>query len=374
MWFFWLTAAAWAIAGLWMWRRSEEITFWEWVAGSITAVLLAAIFQTMAVMGMTDDIETHSAQATNLRHIPEWVESYTYRVPHTVKVGKTTMTYYTTHTGYQTHYQEWHLLTDTGDDRSLEPDQYAWAQQVGQGKVTREAGDRRTWKEDSRMVSGDPQDDIVSGFKVTIPVTSLHHWENRVKAAPTVFSFPRLPPGTPVWPYPVNHDLLHSDRVLGPATITALPWDQMNARLGPSKHVNVILCRFLQGPEMAGWQKAAWVGGKKNDLVICYGGPDPKKPTWVEVFGWTRSELVKANLKTLFLHGPVDNTIIPAVEAEISKNFQARDWHEFDYITIQPPTWSLVTFFLVLGVVQGGLWWWFHNNDIDRRPRRWHWR
>ena len=53
--------------------------------------------------------------------------------------------------------------------------------------------------------------------------------------------------------------------------ISARKWDELNARLGPSKQVNLIIVR-LKMPQEARDLEAKWVGGKKNDLVLTYDG------------------------------------------------------------------------------------------------------
>lgn len=114
------------------------------------------------------------------------------------------------------------------------------------------------------------------------------------------------------------------------------------------------------------YQEAKWIGGKKNDLVICFGGViKTNAPQWVYVFGWTEQALVKQNLQTLVLQHPINDDIIPLISAEVSKNYVIKDWHKFDYITIEPPAWSYVAYFLVMLITQAGLYIYFHVKNFD---------
>ena len=154
-------------------------------------------------------------------------------------------------------------------------------------------------------------------------------------------------------------------------------WDCMNSGLGPVKKVNVIIIGFPPGSveTLAKYQEAKWIGGKKNDLVLCYGvyapPEDPNtidwsKATWAYVFGWTESEDVKQNLKEMLLNSPVDSELIPKIEEEISKNYRIKDWSKLDYVAVEPPFWSILTMFVLTVLFQSGFITWAMLNDITK--------
>ena len=100
--------------------------------------------------------------------------------------------------------------------------------------------------------------------------------------------------------------------------------------------INLIIINFGNREQsIAEWQRASWIGGKKNDLVLCYAG-DSNKPKWVKVFGWTDSEIVKTELETLLMKG-VNESIIPKIKECIIKNYVIKDWSKFDYLTVEIP-------------------------------------
>ncbi len=185
-----------------------------------------------------------------------------------------------------------------------------------------------------------------------------------------------VPAGTPVFPYPASTDPFTSNRLLGCAktTVSTLAFDQMNARLGPVKHVNVILVGFVgHSMELAKSQEAAWVGGKKNDIVICYGYGDPHpdlhaKPDWVKCFGWAEHAVIKHDLEDIFLdaNGGVTDVVLPALEHEVAANWQIKDWHKFDYINIEPPAWSYFAFIGFLIVSQAGWYFFCHQEAFGK--------
>jgi hypothetical protein len=132
--------------------------------------------------------------------------------------------------------------------------------------------------------------------------------------------------------------------------------------LGAKKHVNLILVGFNNQPSTQAHRlRSKWFGGKKNDLVLCYGYQDGKV-TWAEVFSWSKSELCKSNLRTILLENPVDETIIPKIKHEVETNYTARDWKDFNYIQIEPPMWCYFVFSLCILGGLGAYYYWALNN------------
>ena len=360
-----------AVGGaLWVFRR--EVVWQEWLAGSVAAFLFAGIAHAMALYGMTTDTETWSGQVVQSREFSAWLEYYEYAVYRTEystdSKGHTTSHQVFDHWEPSTEYHSihWRCWSNIDTDYNITQARHHHLEQVFHDRHP-EPGDRTTFKHSSRMISGDPYDYVADAHTSWVePVTKAVRFENRVKAAPSVFSYVQPPPKT-VYDYPENSDPFSSDRLLGSAAIVGtFAWDQLNARLGPSKKVNVIMVGFKDQDDSYGhMQEARWIGGKKNDLVITFGG-NPKHPTWARVFGWTEHDLVKRNLESIILeHGALTETI-PLIEKEIRANYALKDWSKFDYISVEPPAWSYWVYALVLVLGQAGFWWWAINNDYSK--------
>jgi hypothetical protein len=377
MWIFYLLAFIPIIFGAILWITDKEIVWWEWLIGAATTFLMAGIFNYAAVHGMTDDKETWSGHITRIHHYPEWEERWTEHHSETTTDSKGhSHTHTWTTTEYDTHYEYWNAERDFGSYQDTERlDQSTFnelASSMG-GQIVEDG--MQSYDHNGTQISGDRHYYGVNNTRRYVaPVTAVKTFENRIKAAPSLFSFSSVPTNIPVYSWPENSDWLHSDRVLGTArgNIDCYQWDCLNSRLGSSKRVNLIIVGFGDKPEDYGhYQQAKWIGGKKNDLVICYGGGDQTHgATWAYVFGWTENELVKEDLKSLLMTQPINNQLIPAIEQEVRKNYVIKDWHKFDYITIEPPTWSYYVFFLVLILTQGGLYAWFHFGDVAKIQAR----
>jgi hypothetical protein len=185
-----------------------------------------------------------------------------------------------------------------------------------------------------------------------------------------VFSFVKVPDSVKVFEYPKNPSVWTSGRLLGTAkSVGIYEWDQMNARLGPLKKVNVIMVGFPPGTEtMRGqYQQAKWLGGKKNDLVITFAGSPGQTPEWVFTFGWTEQEMVKRLIDGYVAEMATDSAIIPGIEKYVRDHYVIKDWDKFDYLGIEPPGWSYIVFLLVMAAAQAGFYFFAHMNEFRTR-------
>lgn len=383
MWLFWAFAFVPIIAGLIMVFLDRKVAWQEWLISTIVAFLMAGLFQLCATIGMTHDIETWSGQVSKVEHHPQWVEQWieTHSESYpcgTDKDGSTTYcTRYWTTTEYDTHSEHWEATLDFGKDN--------YNINIAEGlynEIKHQLGDRIIdggtqsyhhfgvhWSGDNNIYATPNDTHFIR------PVTQTKSFVNKIKAAPSLFSYSKVPTNVAVFTWPETTEIFQSDRVMGTAKrcIDTFKWDQMNASLGATKKVNLIIVGFgNQSEEMAHYQEAKWIGGKKNDLVICYGGGSLIEPAqWVKVFGWTEKEIVKQELCSLLLENPINNELLPQIAETVRRDYIIKDWKKFDYITIEPPAWSYWVYFIVVILVQGCLYVWFHLNDLDSGEGRW---
>lgn len=361
------------VIGGFIWLFNKKVNWAEWLIGSAVAFVVAGAMHGIVIHGMTSDTETWSGMVSDAYYVPAWRERYTEHHSETYYTtdsdgNRTSHTRTWTTTEYTWHTEYWAVRTTIGSNEVSKTDYDRIVRRFG-GQTRKVKGDRSTMKSDSTMVAGDPNDYYaINSTGWVEPVTGIRTFENRVKAAPTTLSFAKVPAGVPVHPYPTNGNQFLSDRVVGHAisSVGLVEWDQLNARLGFSKKVNLIVVGWKEGDQSLGeYQRSHWVGGKKNDLVICFGG-DPRKPDWVFVFGWTEREDVKQNLVSILSDNGISTATIPLIEAEVRKNYTIKDWSKFDYITIPYPMWAFWWFIVIQLVTQGGLWAWFHFNEHEK--------
>lgn len=352
----------------------KEIIWWEWLAGSCTAFIVAGIVHVAAFKNQTSDFEILSGQIVNCRKFSAWQEFYLEAVYRTETYSTGSGKNRTTHTRRVfSHWRPctvWHnekfvAYSNIGHSFTINKDKYSnWRQEWKNEKSV--AGDRTTMKHGSRQIGGDPLDYIITCPQAVVePIHVKQSVVNRLKSAKSVFNFVQVSDEIKkkLFEYPDSNTAFISSRVLGAAKskISTKQWDILNAKLGPSKKVNLIIIGFNSADQMlAEYQRSHWIGGKKNDLVLTYGDG------WSKVFGWSDSDILKKELETLLLNNIIDESILPKIENAVINGYEKTNWRKFDHLTIEPSGLAWIWFWIVTVITQVGLWIFFHKNEINK--------
>ncbi len=347
--------------GFVLWLTRDEVHWVEWLSGSAAAFILAGIVHACAISGMVTDKEVWSGEIIHATFYPEWIEEYQEAHTYTTTDSdgnSTTHTYYTTE--HRTHEEYWEAYTDLDYSKGISKEFFKEIV-MNFNNLTTERPHKGGFD------GGDPH--IYVAYNKTgfiYPVTDIRRFSNRIKAAPTVFSFPSIPETVQVYSYPYPGNWRQSNRLINEKNISILEFDRLNSRLGFKKQVNLIMINFDErDSSIAQYQEAKFIGGKKNDLVLCY-GKRGNKANWAYCFGWTEEALCKRNLETILLNNRIDDSILPIIEKEVIKSYIRKDWHKFDYITIEPRNGTYTWFFVLMIITQGTIWGFFFFNDLKR--------
>jgi hypothetical protein len=367
MWSLYTLALLPLIIGFFVWLKCDKVNWVEWAGSSILALILAGVTHGIAIHGMTADTEVWSGQITRATHYPKWIEEYQQAHTYTTTDSKgrsTSHTYYTTE--HRTHPEYWEAKTDLETAHNISKDFFE--------QISHNFNNLTTEKpHKGGFDGGDPH--IYVAYNKTgyvYPVTTQKHFTNRIKAAPTVFSYPKIPADIKVVDYPYPAYWNESNRLINEPNISIINFDRFNTRLGFKKWVNVIFinCGDVD-PEVAQYQEAKFIGGKKNDIVVCYGKKKADQSAgWVYVFGWTEEEICKRDIETVLLNNPINNHILPLVEREIIEHYIIKDWTKFSYISIDIPLSVCMWYFLGMIIIQAGLYYWFVTNEVDKEGVR----
>lgn len=371
MWMFYFLACLPVVIGFALWLKNDKVVLWEWAAGAALAFLIAGIMHYVAFNNVTGDFETWSGRIVSATYEPAWRERYTETETYSCGTAKEPKTCTRTVTRYANYDENWYVTCTVNGDVDVSKEVYDLVMQKFGGTRVR-AEEQWRGHVGGTCVGGDNyryRTNNDTGF--VFPTNASQSVTNYIKGAPTLFGYSKVE-SPKVYEYPRNPSFMQSGRLLGTAskdfTIRAL--DLLNEQLGPTKKVNVVIVGFDSTDSSLGHlQEAKWIGGKKNDLVICYGNG------WSYVFGWTEKDICKRNLETIFLSGAKNDGLLPLVKAEIVANYTLVDWDKFNYISVSPPTWTYVVFFILQIIVQGGFYFFAHANEYDKFNRfRQHWR
>lgn len=219
------------------------------------------------------------------------------------------------------------------------------------------------------------------------PLTALavikeHTYENRIHAAHTVFEYKKLSPAelkrSEVHDYPSPVDG-RMNSILG---CDKFSWykeaevqrdihllNYIDGKYGPLRQCKTFVCLFKNKPISSAFaQEAYWEGGNKNEFVLCIGIDSvSRKLLWVKSFGWSTNKLVHVDAREEIMNQEYYNfyQVFKALDVKVLPNFKRKEFAEFNYITIEPPFWSIVTIFIISIVISIGTCIYIVKNDIN---------
>jgi len=205
-----------------------------------------------------------------------------------------------------------------------------------------------------------------------IPFFKRHSYENRVQAAPTLFSFESIDPvKTKVFEYPKN-DGLDNISIL---TETQLPnqskandlLNYYNGKYGASKQCHAYLIVFKnRGPDAGRNQESYWKGGGKNELVTTVGIDNSGKVLWAYVFSWSKDKMANIVIRDSLMRMQTFDAaqVVQLIGQEGVKKFKRRQFKDFDYISVQPSNTATVIVYILILLMSIG-WVIFKKVEMD---------
>lgn len=233
----------------------------------------------------------------------------------------------------------------------------------------------------SKSVYNEPDPARYTIIKPGDPVAKEHTYTNYIKAVPATLFRPasksllaRYGGKVPAYPDKV-YDFYKINRVLpiGVNVPDLAIWNQRLSEslktLGPMKQANaVIVLTNIADPDFFYAVQDAWLGGKKNDIVLVIGVTNlPAKASWVRVMALTQDELFQVKLRDsiLGLEEIKASGVIAALDKETRANFKRKRMRDFAYLDaeIGPPFWvmALTSGMLIFG--HGVFWFSMWRNE-----------
>lgn len=351
-----------------LWVSSRRITFGEWMRGSIVGLVVAGGFHIYTLKFPALDAHMRSGKVINAVHRPE-------RQTRQRKGAET-----------KRYDEAWYVTVAVGDREerfAISEEEFEdFREQFGATELVAVRAEGEFVGDSNNYVAVNHND-------VFIPAYTMRPFENRARVDRSVLSSAEPPEGSRLFDHPTEmskaklmaffavqivvmadssecvpkelqfFDWRKSERLLGHAAkdYSVEEWDRLNAELAPGTNVNLIMIGFDGESTLAHWQEAKWLGGKKNDLVLCYGSSTSSgKPAWTYCFGPTEDELVKRNLESLLLDNPPGDALLAKIKSEVSANYQPKELPALGYFEVPPPPSAIPTLILVMVVVQGGYW------------------
>lgn len=211
------------------------------------------------------------------------------------------------------------------------------------------------------------------------PTAVEHDYTNYIKAAPdTLFRHQGLVEKykgkLPAYPGGI-YDYYHLDRLVtrGVEVSGRRAWNadlsSLNAYLGTLKQTNMIVVLVQDQPQDYFYAlEQAWMGGKKNDIVLVIDVDAQMAPQWASVMAWTTQEIFKVRLRDAVMDDKVitRESVIEALREVVPRDYKRKPMKDFAYLksSITPSTTGWIVSLVIGLLVAGGLTYLFQVHDI----------
>jgi len=352
-----MVISIWPLIAKAIWKTS--INMLELLLNIIIPALIVMALVAIGAYSKTSDVQVINGEILSKeRNQGHYVESYSCHCV-TRTVGKTTTT--SCQTCYRDHYT------------------VEWLAKTNIGIVPFDSKDST-----SRAIYLSPDPLSYVKCEKGQPASLTSSWTNYIQAAPrSLFNsgISKNEFAGKIPTYPLPHDFYKMNRVLDVSSKLSPPIlkelnDKLNQELkilGPSKQANVVLIlTSIQDQSYRYAVENAWLGGKKNDIVV-FIGVEGNTIAWTDVMTWAKNinnESLQVKLRDdLFSLQKVNvDSIISVISSDIKSDFKRVHEDDFKYLEseIDPPTWAIVLA-LVLGLsCSFGLTYYFHKNEIGK--------
>jgi hypothetical protein len=221
------------------------------------------------------------------------------------------------------------------------------------------------------------------------PCSGEFSYTNYIKAVPdslfnmSAADFKNFIPLVPQ--YPTVYGKYHVDHVItmGLSVPDIRDWNDYLAgklrKLGPASQANIIIVLVNTADQTYRHAlETAWLGGKKNDIIVIAGVTNYPKVDWVDTI--TLGQNSGNGLMTVKIRDDImaldtienGQAVIDTIAANVANHFDRKPMADFEYLKddIQPATWVVVTAFILAFLLSAILTWVFHVYDPFGSNRR----
>jgi hypothetical protein len=355
----------------------NKVAFWEPLIPIVLTLIVIAIFRYIGISSLTKDTEYWGNYATSVRWYQDWDEWITQTCTRSYPCGTDSkgQTTYCTET-YDCSYRQYHpeywvvVLNDKQEINIAKSYYDKLRSRFGAKDIFVDMG-RHYYTDDGDMY----QTNYPNTYQAFEYFATEHTYTNKVQASTSIFNFPKVTDKEKakykLYDYPkIENDNLPA--ILAPKDIKIYSDEQkrfayINGMLGMSKKIRVWVCLFEYPTEEAALkQKAYWKGGNMNEFIICIGVDKNKNIQWANCFGWNESKTINIETRNYL----IDQKKLDFVKfgdwlyKEVNDKWKFVSFDRFEYLSVQPPTWALITTFILSFVFTLGVFVWIVLNGF----------
>lgn len=352
------------------WKHRVEA--WEIILPFAASVIFILISKYTIEHFQVSDTEFWTGYITKTEYYEPWTEQYTVVVTTTDSKGQA---HSHTETRIRHHPAEYYIIDNNDIKLGVSAGEYRrLVNKFGFGEVKKDLHHfgQISFGDGDMFYCNYPNDR--SKMEVC---TTTHSYENRVKASKSVFNFEKIknPEALGLYSYPKITGYNAVPSILNYTGIDSLAADfelcKRNAELGRAKEVRMWILLFKdKSIATALQQQAYWVNGNKNDFVLCVGCNHTGEVDWAYSFSWCENERLKTDVKNFAQNQTKLDlmSIVKYMSNQVQEHFQRKHFEDFNYLTVEPPTWAITLTFCLVGLMNFGLGVWIVQNDHGIHP------
>lgn len=349
------------------WAYSKKLVWWEYLATLVLPILIIWGIKSgceSAQVRCTEYWGSYLTHAEYHEHWNEYIHRTCYQCTSHNKDGMCTGGYFYDCSYVEDHPAYWNVWNKENDAWPVSQDDFE--------KLCQMWGSRNfiKLKQPCYTICGDM-------YETNLPVsyldnqliitTTSHSYENRIQASHSIFNYRYISKKDADAQGLYTHPLIsgwYQPVILGDfgPSWTKNSLEKVNGMLGSPSKARFFVLIFKNKPiEISYDQEAYWKGANKNEIAICIGTGDNYSVNWVRPFGWSKQEELKLNIRDYLMSQKVLNLddfgkwLYPLVQGKIIR----RDFKEFKYLTVDPPTWATVlVYLLMLGICLWSVYFW----------------
>lgn len=320
-----------------MWDHHRyEITLPEFAVQLLVSVGLMAAGYYIALDQATTDIEVWNSEvATKVRERVSCRHSYPCRC-RTISCGKNCTTTHCDTCWEHSYDVEWYLAT------------------TSQERVYIDTINRQGTQEPPRWTKA----------RISDPVATLHNFTNYIKANPWTLMKKEISDQYELPAYPTRlYDYHYIDRLISyNIDFITRDWNdslqKLNSSLGVKDKVNIIIVLTKHPESYSHAVQSAWLGGKKNDVIVFIGISEDTNIAWSRVVSWTTAEKLKIELRDDILEiGTIREwpKIMKEIQQLVDEDYKLMDMNDYKYLLAGiEPSYNAMWFLIILQVVVSG--------------------
>ena len=341
----------------------KETMWWEYLVLIGPSILLMIIIKLIMVSYNQSDTEYLGDYITKIRHYDEWDEWVHRTCTRTYKSGNTTrtQTYDCSYRRY--HPEKWTYFNSKGEEYPIfYKEDFDFIKNRFNSPMKFVDMHRKYHR-----IDGDAQDYYWNGKEETsYTVTEPHTYINKVQKSKSIFGFEEISKkdakeiGLYDYPYIERNDqlpILSDSIVVDKKEIDAVRY--VNGFYGEKYQFRLYVLLFKnQDIEISEKQRSYWVGGNKNELVVCLGFDDENKIKWCNAFSWCDTPTLEVKTESYFSEKDTLNLVnYTKYVREMLENdeWERKSFEDFDYIRAELSSTQEIWLLILIGLYNIGI-------------------